>query len=169
MYEAIINDNTHKVDLFDGSGKTGTLNGEQFDLDVVETGADSHFHLLWKNKSYRVEVVNYDQAEKAAVIKVNGGQFEVEVKDELDILLKKMGLSDLTSQAVTELKAPMPGLILDLHVNPGDEVKQGDTLLVLEAMKMENVIKSPADVTVKSIEAEKGDAVEKNQTIITFE
>lgn len=169
MYEAIINENKHKIDLTDEAGKTGILNGEAFELDVIETGADSHFHVLWKNKSYRVEVVSYDKTAKLADIKVNGDQFEVEVKDELDILLEKMGLSDLTSQAVTELKAPMPGLILDLHVKPGDVVKQGDTLLVLEAMKMENVIKSPADVTVKSIEAKTGEAVEKNQTIICFE
>lgn len=169
MYEAIINENKHKIDFTDDAGKNGTLNGEAFDLDVIEAGGESHFHVLWKNKSYRVEVVSYDKAQKTAVIKVNGDKFEVEVKDELDILLDKMGLSDLTSQAVTELKAPMPGLILDLHVKPGDEVKQGDNLLVLEAMKMENVIKSPADVTVKSIDAKKGDAVEKNQTIITFE
>ncbi len=169
MYEAIVNENKHEIAFDDDAAKSGTLNGEAFDLDIVEVGGESHFHVLWNEKSYRVEVVSYDKEQKTAGIKVNGDEFEVEVKDELDILLDKMGLSNLAAQVVSELKAPMPGLILDLHVKPGDEVKKGDNLLVLEAMKMENVIKSPADVVVKSIEAKVGDAVEKNQTIIAFE
>ena len=62
----------------------------------------------------------------------------------------------------------MPGLILDLKVKPGDEVKKGDIVLILEAMKMENIIKSPGDGLVKSVKVKLKDSVEKNQILIQF-
>ena len=68
-----------------------------------------------------------------------------------------------------ELKAPMPGLVLDVKVTSGDEVIEGQELLVLEAMKMENAIKSPQDGIIKSISIEKNDKVEKNQILVSFE
>jgi biotin carboxyl carrier protein len=79
-----------------------------------------------------------------------------------------LGLDNLQSSKVAELKAPMPGLVLSVLVKEGDEVKKGDNLFVLEAMKMENIIKSPADVTIKSIKIKASDKVEKNQVLIQF-
>jgi biotin carboxyl carrier protein len=63
----------------------------------------------------------------------------------------------------------MPGLVLDVRVKEGDEVKKGDPLLVLEAMKMENILKSPAHAKIKKINVNKGQAVEKNQVLVSFE
>jgi biotin carboxyl carrier protein len=60
----------------------------------------------------------------------------------------------------------MPGLVLKIFVNEGMEVAKGENLFVLEAMKMENIIKAPADVTVKTIKIKPGDKVEKNQVLI---
>ncbi len=80
-----------------------------------------------------------------------------------------MGLANLTASKVNNLKAPMPGLVLDILVKPGQEVEKDTPLLILEAMKMENVLKSPTDGTVKSLGAAKGDAVEKNHVLLTFE
>ena len=62
----------------------------------------------------------------------------------------------------------MPGLIVGIHVQSGDAVKKGDSLLILEAMKMENVLKAPADATVKAIRTTKGDRVEKGQVLVEF-
>jgi biotin carboxyl carrier protein len=93
----------------------------------------------------------------------------VKVKDRFDLLLQSMGMDALATKKVNELKAPMPGLVLDVRVKVGDVIKKGEPLVVLEAMKMENVLKSVADVTIKKIAIEKGNAVEKNQVLIFFE
>jgi len=70
--------------------------------------------------------------------------------------------------SLKEIKAPMPGLILDLKVAPGDQVQKGDVLLILEAMKMENSIKSPGDGVVKEVKVSLKQSVEKNQVLIQF-
>ncbi len=77
-------------------------------------------------------------------------------------------MDNLNANKINEIKAPMPGLVLDIRVAEGDAVKKGDTILVLEAMKMENSIKSPTDGLVKKISVKKGLAVEKNQVLINF-
>jgi biotin carboxyl carrier protein len=70
---------------------------------------------------------------------------------------------------VNEIKAPMPGLVLDIIAEVGQEVNEGDNILILEAMKMENNIKSPTTGVIKEIKCEKGAAVEKNEVLILFE
>jgi len=87
----------------------------------------------------------------------------------LDLLIKQMGFSLGKSKTVNEIKAPMPGLILDIAVEVGQEVHEDDSLLVLEAMKMENNITSPRDGVIKSINIKKGDAVDKGALLIEFE
>ena len=68
-----------------------------------------------------------------------------------------------------DLKAPMPGRVLEILVNEGDSVVEGDGLIVLEAMKMENVIKSNREGVLKSIQTTVGDSVEKNAILLSFE
>ena len=96
-------------------------------------------------------------------------EYEVKAKDDFDILLDKMGLANLTQTKVNNVKAPMPGLELEIMAEPGQEVEKGTPLLILEAMKMENVLKSPAEGVIKKIEVVKGQAVEKNFVLLTFE
>ena len=94
--------------------------------------------------------------------------FTASGKDRYDILLEKMGINSSSQQKHSSLKAPMPGLVLDVRVEAGQEVKKGDTLLVLEAMKMENSLKSPHDGQILSVEVVKGKAVEKGQLLLHF-
>ena len=74
----------------------------------------------------------------------------------------------LHAKKAADLKAPMPGLVVEVSVSEGQEIKKGDKLVVLEAMKMENILKSPADGVVKKVNVKKGNTVEKNEVLILF-
>ncbi len=125
-------------------------------------------HILYQNKSYTVEIEKLDLAEKTATIKVNGKSYSLAVKDQFDQLLKQLGMDNLSSNKIQQIKAPMPGLVLNVLVAEGDEVKKGESLLVLEAMKMENMIKSPTDGLIKKVSVKQGDKVEKNTLMLHF-
>lgn len=127
-----------------------------------------HAHFIYERKSYTMELVSENRAEKTALVKVNGRLYEISMEDQYDQLLKQLGLDNLQTSKVKEIKAPMPGLVLNILVVEGQEVAKGDSLLVLEAMKMENVIKSPSEGIVKSILIKKSDKVEKNQILLQF-
>lgn len=161
------NENKYQIDISD-NGAEGTMNGEKFSWDVLKNSGSS-YHVIKNNKSYNIEVLNVDLDEKLFVVKVNGVKHSYTVKDRFDKLLHSLGLDDLASAKVSDLKAPMPGLVLSIAVGKGQQVNKGDSLLILEAMKMENVIKSPADGIIKSISVDQGQTVEKNQLILNFE
>ncbi|MEZ0539410.1 biotin/lipoyl-containing protein [Fibrella arboris] len=144
-----------------------TLNDEPYGWDLSKLG-EGNFHILKNDQSYSVEVIAVDAATKTVQLKINGHIHEVQVKDRFDLLLEKMGMSNAAASKVNDIKAPMPGLIVGISVAPGDAVGKGDTVLILEAMKMENVIKAPGDGTVKAIKIQKGDRVEKGQVLVEF-
>jgi acetyl/propionyl-CoA carboxylase alpha subunit len=157
----------HAVEFTNPERTSGTHNGNAFTWDVIRVKEGS-FHVIKDNCSYTVEVIKADAETKSFVISVNGNKYSLEVKDKYDELLHSLGMDTAGSGKVSEMKAPMPGLVLDVRVNEGTAVKKGDALLVLEAMKMENILKSPADGVVKKINVKKGAAVEKNQVLISF-
>tara|TARA_R110002049_G_scaffold144968_2_gene307256 strand:- start:85 stop:588 length:504 start_codon:yes stop_codon:yes gene_type:complete len=164
-YQATIDKKSYRVQRDDSNF---TIEDKDFPWDISRI-SDRHFHILLNNVSYNAEVVEIKREEKLVSLKINGQILDVGLKDKFDLLLDKMGLSAVNSQQLSKMKAPMPGLILDIKVAPGDNVAKGDQLLVLEAMKMENVIKSPGEGVVKAIIVKKGDSVEKNQILIEFE
>ena len=144
-----------------------TINGQPFAWDLADLG-DGRFHILHEGHSYNAEVVEADYAAKTLVLKLNGQRIELQAKDRFDLLLERLGMSNATAAKVNELKAPMPGLIVDIRVQPGQAVQKGDPLLVLEAMKMENILKAPADGTVGSLKVNLGDNVQKGQVLVQF-
>ena len=144
------------------------LDGEALDLDLIAI-SENRFHLIVENKTYLAEVLEVNYAEKKFTIKVNAGIYDVELKDKFDALLKNLGLDNLNAQKMKEIKAPMPGLVLKVLVEQGDEVKKGDNLMILEAMKMENIIKAPADFKIKKINIKPGETVEKNQVMLLLD
>lgn len=143
------------------------VNGEKLNWDVVEIGK-GYFHILYNNRSYRAEVVKADPLAKTFTIKINGSRYEVSVKDRFDLLLEKLGMNSASTGAINFIKAPMPGLIVELKVKDGDTVNTGDPLLILEAMKMENVLKASGSATVKAVKVKRGDSVEKGQVLVEF-
>ena len=166
MLKVKVNNKKEHAIVFDDAA-TGTIDGKAFAWDVIEVKNGS-FHVIKDNRSYTVEVVKADAAEKSFLVSVNGNKYQLSVKDKFDELLKSLGFDDLNAKKVNEIKAPMPGLVLDVRVSEGDAVKKGDPILVLEAMKMENIIKAAADATVKSVKIKPGDKVEKNQVLLVF-
>lgn len=144
------------------------INSKPTAVDVHQINADE-FHLISDHKNYRVKIISINKPEKNCIVRVNGNKYTLDIKNQFDLLLQQLGFDNLNSLKVLDLKAPMPGLVLKTLVNKGDQIKKGDSLLVLEAMKMENNIKSPCDLTVKSVKIKAGDIVEKNQILIDFE
>lgn len=136
-------------------------------LDMVKNG--ENLHVLHNNEAFDVKVIATNFNEKTLTLEVNGNKYDVNIEDEYDILVKKMGLSAFVVQKMTNVKAPMPGLVVEVLVEPGQVVEKGTQLLILEAMKMENVLKAEGEGVVKSIEIVKGAAVDKGQILIEME
>jgi len=137
-------------------------------LDVLQT-SDSKYHVIQNNKTYSSEITDADFNSKTYKVKVNNNTYNINIHNDLDDLIKRMGFEIGSTKKVNDIKAPMPGLLLDVMVKIGQEVKEDEGLLILEAMKMENVLTAPRDGIIKSISVNKGDAVDKNQLLLEFE
>lgn len=166
-YQVKVKDADFNVEVAQ-NGAEISLNGERLNLDLLGDPKKG-FHLLRNNKSHQIHVVEADYESKEFIIEVDGEAYPVSVADRFDLLLKDLGMEHLANVAVNDLKAPMPGLVLDIKVSPGETIKKGQAILVLEAMKMENVLKAENDAVIKSIMCEKGQAVEKGQILIEFD
>lgn len=145
------------------------LNEEQIEnLDAIHL-TNKHYQVLEDNVSYQTEIISEDFVNRNYIIQVNHTDYEVEISTELDKLIKELGFEVGASKQVNAIKAPMPGLVLEINVEVGQEVQEGDNLLILEAMKMENSFTSPRAGIIKSIVVKKGQAVDKGQLLIEFE
>lgn len=160
-----------------------SVNGEEYQIEVTENGVslngtDKNIYLN-KVENGTVQVITPNgvsylsieegESSKSFALRMGGESFDIDIKDKYDLLLKQLGMDKMLSAQQQDLKAPMPGLVLEVLATEGASVKKGEPLLVLEAMKMENVIKASADVTVKSIMVAPQQVVEKNAVLITFE
>lgn len=165
----VISENKREFNVeLDNNSSSGTIDGNIFNWDVKKV-KNNLFHVIKDNKSYNLELLKLNPEEKTVFVKINGIKYKFQLKDKFDDLLHSLGMDNLLVTKVSDLKAPMPGLVLSIDVEVGKEVKKGDALLILEAMKMENVIKSPTDGIIKSIAVKTGQAVEKNQLLLNFE
>ena len=135
-------------------------------LDAVENSTN-HFHILQDNTSIKASIIHSDFNKKLYSVKVNNNIYEVDIYNQLDQQIEALGFEIGASQQVSDIKAPMPGL--EINVTEGQEVKENDTLLILEAMKMENALTSPRDGVIKSIAVKQGETVDKNALLIEFE
>jgi biotin carboxyl carrier protein len=139
-----------------------------YPLDAIATEPNS-FHVLHQNTPYKTEIIASDFNQKSYTVKVNNTVYKVAISNPLDILIKEMGFEVGLTKQINAIKAPMPGLILEISVVVGQTVKENDNLIILGAMKMENSFLSPRDGVIKSIAVNTGDAVEKGQLLIEFE
>jgi len=144
------------------------LDQAELDWDIVPIG-NNLFHIIKDHQSFTAEVVSYERKNKTLQLKLEGQVYDIQIKDKMDLLLEKMGISNANANKISNIKAPMPGLVLSIEAKVGDELQKGDQVLILEAMKMENVLKSPGEGVIKSIAVKPGDAVEKGQVLINLE
>ena len=137
-----------------------------FDMARID---ESSIHVLSEHQSYKTSLLKADFHNKSYRISVNGKPYEIQIADQLDQLVSDMGFELGSARNISHIEAPMPGLILDIQVSEGDTVQEGDALLVLEAMKMENVILSPREGVIKKVAVTKGMAVDKKHLLVEFE
>ncbi|MFT4062540.1 MAG: biotin/lipoyl-binding protein [Edaphocola sp.] len=147
------------------AGGHADANGQKISWDV-QALPDGTYSILANGKSYRAAIEQCDRAAKQLKLNVNGNVYEATIEDPIDQLLKKMGLNMANNKKVEAIKAPMPGLVLKILVTEGQAIKKGEPVLILEAMKMENVFKAPADAVVKAIKIVERKAVEKGEVLI---
>lgn len=163
QYRALVGDNAFDIDFRDGNL---LLDGEPVDY-TFESVSEGYYTLLLNGKTYPVVIEPLDQNRVRVTLRRQ--QIEVQIKDQRALLLERFGLEDASASAQREVHAPMPGLVLRVLVEPGQEVKPGDGLVVLEAMKMENELRAQAPGTIGTIHINPGDAVGKNALLLEFE
>ncbi len=144
-----------------------TINGEEIEISSFILG-ESRSLLLIGGKSLEIDVrANGYDSRKTVFIK--GQEIPVDIEEyHLARLRKTAGMA---AGGVVEktIKAPMPGLILDVKVAIGDKITKGQPVMIVEAMKMENIIKAPADGVVKEINVDNGNSIEKGDNLLELE
>lgn len=166
MLKATVNEKqAYEIDL--NSEKT-QVSLQDFSYDLSQF-SEHHYHLISGHQSYNVEVVKADHGRKEFFFKINGAHFKVKLQDRFDQLIESLGMQEEDDLGDKQILAPMPGLVLQVHVEEGESVEKGAPLVTLEAMKMENVLKAPADGVVSTVLAETGKSVEKNYLLLEME
>lgn len=164
-YEAKLKDATWPVEL-NGNSKSALVNGKTLDYEIEQIGTD-RWLLRTGVQTYILSNLTSDGTELEFTL--NGKWVTVNVRDEKELLLEKMGFRSGTTGGGGKLNAPMPGKILKVLVNSGSTVKAGDPVIILEAMKMENELKSPVDGTLIAVHVDEGQSVEKNELLLEIE
>lgn len=151
------------------------VNASQYTFQLIDadniTLNDSDVNnqiILDNNKSKLVSVKGMDHELKRYQIQIDGRIYHVQISDEVDQQILTMNLKSKRSNQLKELRAPMPGLVRQVNVQAGDQVDAGDSLFILEAMKMENLLKSPVNGKVSDVFVKPGESVEKNQILLSF-
>ena len=166
-YTAKIKDNTFKIDIEEKDGKLEVrLNDKPVSVDLIEVKSPNFLSLLVNNRSFDAEILKDSER---YWVSMRGRRFECELEDERVSKLKKLSGYEGREGVQRELKSPMPGLVVAIEIKEGQEVKPGDELVIVEAMKMENVLKASFIGKVKNIRVKEGQAVEKDEVLIVFE
>ena len=151
-------------------GVEEATNLNQLNFTDIRTGEKKEkIHIIHNLQSISAELLNEDFIQRSYTVKINGNIYKVQIETPLAQLIKEMGLSLGNVSVEDEILAPMPGIILEVNVTEGNEVKKGDYLCVLEAMKMENALTAPRDGVIKSVNIAKGETVDKGKLLIEFQ
>ncbi len=162
--EAKVQDISHQIAI---NASVLILNGEEQEVDIQYIDAHT-VSMIRDGKQVKALISEVDTVRKKVTLVIYNTPIEVQLRDDMDILLDDMGISIDQHDSMEDLISPMPGLIMEVKVQAGQEVKKGDVLLVLEAMKMENSLKASAQGIVNEVLVEEKQSVEKGQSLISF-
>ena len=154
--------------LLDVNASQYTFQMNDVDNITLNDSDVNNQHVLDNNKSKLVSVKEVNHELKRYQIQIDGRIYHVQISDAVDQQVLSMNLKSKKSNQLKELRAPMPGLVRHVNVQVGDKVDAGDSLFILEAMKMENLLKSPVNGTVSDLFVKPGESVEKNQILLSF-
>jgi len=166
IFEAIIDDKKINISI---EGTTPNFeiicDNKSIDMDCQPLSPHS-YSLILNGKSHFLSIHEHPQGFEVTIDQHTN---IVTIKNEQQLLLEKFGFTSSEIAQTGEIYAPIPGLISQIFVTVGDDIKTGDKLFILEAMKMENEIDSPLSGMVKSISIKSGIAVEKGTLIMEIE
>lgn len=164
-FEAVFDDSTTELEIVDDANEVIFVDKSQpYEFHRQENG---RYLLRMGTKLYKIDNVSYDK--HTVTFTLNGNWHSVNIRNEQDLLLDRLGFKTAGEIGEGELNAPMPGKILEVLVEEGDEVELGEPVAILEAMKMENELKAPIKGTISSIAVAQGDSLEKDALILEIE
>ncbi len=155
---------THSVE-WDGQSPQAIIDGKCITIDRSHRHQN---HWIIDGKSFTIDVLGPVEESGEMELLVNGRKRRVKITTELEKMLNQLGMSGGPAKQIKDLKAPMPGLVLKVLVEESQMVEKDTPLMILEAMKMENVIKSPVGGKIAGIKVLQGKAVEKNEVLLSF-
>ncbi len=162
MYKVLIGQDAMDV----SADEPASVNGVKKDIQFINV--NGAYQVTMDGQTHLADLVKLDRETKEVVLRMRGKKYAFQLKEPIDLMLDQLGMKSGAAKKLNHLKAPMPGLILKVIAEAGGKYKAGDPLLVLEAMKMENVFKAATDVEIKSIQIAERQSVEKGQVLIEF-
>jgi len=163
-YIAIVDGREFRVEIVDE--RHVKINGQLYEVDFANIGGRPLYSLLAEGRSFEANVYPEDDAWQ---VLLRGRLFVVTVEDERERALRARAGVETTDKRPQRIKSPMPGLIVEVRVQPGQEVKKGETLLILESMKMQNEIKAPRDAVVAAVFVQSGQSVNQGEALVQLE
>lgn len=162
-YIATIEDESYEIEI----NEEGEIlaDGERLPAEFQAVAEQAVYSLLLDNRSFEAHI---SPGQEGLDVLLRGQLYEVWVEDERQRLLRKAAGGDIAQTGEYQLKAPMPGLIVDVPVQEGDEVTKGQNLIILESMKMQNELKAPRDGVIGRVRVKSGDSVKQNSVMLTL-
>ncbi len=143
-----------------------SVNGKTYEVDFESVSGQPVYSLIADGRSHEAYV---RESEGEWQVLLRGRLYPVKVEDEREKRLRAAAGGGVAETGEYHLKAPMPGLVVSIPVDEGQEVKKGQVLLILESMKMQNELKSPRDGIVNRIKVKAGESVEQKQALMSVQ
>jgi biotin carboxyl carrier protein len=161
-YITTVNSHEYTIEILDEAHLS--LNGVVYELDFEQVGNQPVYSLVLDGQSFEAHV--YTDEEQWQVL-LRGDMYRALVEDERERRLRSQLEGAPAEQGEFHLKAPMPGLVITIPVEEGQQVEKGEVLLILESMKMQNELKSPRPGKVMRVRVAPGERVEQKQTLLS--